>query len=270
MSFHRNLIALALTLGCQALNTPIYFNGEVLEAAGGESPPVSNTLTLRFRNPTDREREILQMQTAALDYGGEVPWVARDKIHLQLSYRVTNTSDQDGVFNLLVDGASQYVAYDSKTVAMAIAENDDELGTLFPLMTSRPQMLAAGKSYSGLLREDDFAEAELDADALGRWLDTDTFAGVLINRSEVFAPGTEPIGMGLVPGFRTAMGGVTMDPARLVVPAFVQVTVNLQTNVAMKCEYVVRVRDDDDRLLHETGDTQFQVQPTEFAPPATM
>jgi hypothetical protein len=244
------LAPLTLALACQALNTPIYFNGEVLEAQGNESPPVSNTLTLRFRNPTDRERQILQEQTTALDYGGEVPWVARDKVHLQLSYKVTNTSDQDGRFNLLVDGASEFVAYDSKTVAMAIAEEPGELGTLFPLMSSRPQMLAAGQSASGLLREDDFAEAELDADALGRWNSAGTFAGVLINRSDV-----NPIGMDMV-------------PLRLVVPAFVQVMVNLQTDVAMKCEYVVRVRDDDDRLLHETGDTQFQPAPTQFVPPA--
>ena len=261
MSFHRKrvgnpiglvaLAPLALAFGCQALNTPIYFNGEVLEAAGGESPPVSNTLTLRFRNPTEPERERLNNQTAALDYGGDVPWVARDEVHLQLSYKVTNLSDQDGVFNVLVDGASEFVLYDSKTVAMAIAEEPGELGTLFPLLSSRPQMLAAGKSASGLLREDDFAEAELDLDALGRWNNNaDTFAGVLINRSDV-----NPVGMSMV-------------PPRLVVPALVQVMVNLQTDVAMRCEYVVRVRDDDDRLLHETGDTQFQVQPTAFVPPA--
>jgi hypothetical protein len=257
MSPHRHLIALvvlaplALTSGCQALNTPIYFNGTVLEAQGGESPPAFNTLTLRFRNPTDRERQLLQMQTDALDYGGDVPWVSRDKVHLQLSFKVTNISGEDGMFNLLVDGTSEFVKYDSLAVAAAIAEEDGELGTIFPLMSSRPQLLAAGKSYSGLLREDDFAEGELDADALGRWLDADTFAGVLINRSDV-----SPIGMGLV-------------PPKLVVPAFVEIAVILQTDVAMRCEYVLRVRDDDDRLLHETGDTQYQVSPTMFVP-ATM
>ena len=59
-------------------------------------------------------------------------------------------------------------------------------------------MLAPGASYSGIVREDDFAEGELDLDALGRWNDADpaspTFAGVLINRSDV-----NPIGMNLVP-----------------------------------------------------------------------
>jgi hypothetical protein len=255
MFHHRNLLPLALVLagaGCQAMNTPLYFNGELLVAEGGEELPPSNALPLRFRNPTQKERDALAAQTAALDYGNDVPWVARDKVHIQLSYKVTNTSGMDGTFNLLVDGASEFALYDSKTVAMAIAEEPGELGTFFPLMTSKPHMLGAGQSYSGLLREDDFAEAELDLDALGRWFDTTTFAGVLINRSDV-----NPVGMALV-------------PRNVVVPAMVQVTVNLQTDVAMQCEYVVRVRDDDDRLLHETGDTQFTPAPVTFAPPAMM
>ena len=55
--------------------------------------------------------------------------------------------------------------------------------------TTVPQTAGAGASFSGIVREDDFAEGELDMDALGRWNDADTasptFAGVLINRSEV-------------------------------------------------------------------------------------
>ena len=255
MPDHRDVARLALLAplllgaGCQSMNTPLYFNGPLLEAQGGEEVPVSNGFTLRFRNPTQKERQALQTQADALDYGGEVPWVARDKVHIELSYRVTNVSADMGVFNLLVDGASEYAKYDSKTVAAALQQGNNDPPTLLPLMQSRPQMLAPGASYSGLLREDDFAEAELDLDALGRWLDTDTFAGVLINRSDV-----NPVGLALV-------------PPRLVVPAFVEIDVNLQTDVAMKCEYVARVRDDDDRLLHESGDTRFDAQPTLFAPP---
>ena len=266
MSHHRNLVVvvarlrralallapLALGAGCQAMNTPLYFNGDVVEAMGNEELPPSTTLALQFRNPTDKERQDLDKQTQAVNYGQDVPWVARNKIHLQLSYKVTNVSGDRGKFNLLVDGASEFVLYDSKTVAMATAEEPGELGTFFPLMTSDPHFLDPGQSWSGLIREDDFAEAELDLDALGRWNTDGTFAGVLINRSDV-----NPVGMGLVPG-------------NLVVPAMFQVTVNLQTDVAMKCEYVVRVRDDDDRLLHESGDTPFNPAPTTFAPPATM
>ena len=105
-------------------------------------------------------------------------------------------------------------------------------------------MLAAGASYSGIVREDDFAEGELDLDALGRWNDADpaspTFAGVLINRSDV-----NPIGLNLV-------------PPNLVVPAMFEVDVRLESTVPMRVEYYVRVRDDDDRLWHNDADDVYQ------------
>jgi hypothetical protein len=260
--------ALAAVGGCQSLNEPIYFNGTQLVAMGGEPLPVSNGITLVYRNPTQQEQKDLDAQTTAANYGGDVPWVAGNKIHLELSFRVTNTSGKDGKFDVLVDGASQYEKYDSKTVGMALQKNPNDPITLLPLMESSPQMLAAGKSFSGLLREDDFNEAQLDLDALARWNDAvgKTFAAVLINRSDVYPPGTQPVGMSLVPGFRVAMGGVGVDPAHLVVPAFVEVDVNLQSDVAMTCDYVLRVRDDDDRLFHDPADSQFQTTPTLFAP----
>ena len=163
---------------------------------------------------------------------------------------MTNTSDHDGVFTLMVNGASELVKYDPEVVANALAEGNDR-GPLFPLMTSNPQTVPAGGTFSGLIREDDFAEAQLDIDALGRWLDTDTFAGVLINRSEV-----NPVGLGLV-------------PSNLVIPAFVEINVTLAVqgqDTPMTAEYVVRVRDDDDRLLHLDGDSLYQTSPTLFEP----
>jgi hypothetical protein len=61
------------------------------------------------------------------------------------------------------------------------------------------------------------------------------------------------------------------DPGLLVVPAMVEVDLRLKTDVHMSVEYFVRVRDDDDRLLHnQPPDTLFQINPTLFQPPATM
>jgi hypothetical protein len=130
------------------------------------------------------------------------------------------------------------------------------LVSVFPLVTTLQRQLDAGASVSGIVREDDFAEGELDLDALGRWNDADpaspTFAGVLINRSEV-----NPIGLNLVPG-------------NLVVPAMFEVDVRLKTNVQMRVEYYVRVRDDDDRLWHNDADDVYQPAPALFQPPAMM
>ena len=124
-------------------------------------------------------------------------------------------------------------------------------------MTTLQRQLDAGASYSGIVREDDFAEGELDLDALGRWNDADpaspTFAGVLINRSEV-----NPVGMNLV-------------PPNLVVPAMVEIDVRLQRRTSTcACEYYVRVRDDDDRLWHNDADDVYEPSPALFQPPAMM
>ena len=252
------LLSPLAAVGC-GMNTPIYFNGPtddaVLTAMGGEELPPHNGLTLRFRNPTQKERDALAKERETRGYDQDIPWIARDKVHIELSYIVTNTSDHDAVFNLMVNGASEYTKYDMDVVAMALGEKPDEVGTLLPLMQSGPQTVPAGGTFSGLIREDDFTEAESDLDALGRWLTDGTFAGVLINRKDVNPIGTE------------------MMPTNLVVPAFVEIDVSLQVQTGdtpMTAEYVVRVRDDDDRLLHLDGDSLYPTSPTLFEPAIMM
>jgi len=249
------VLALAGTtaLACSEMNTPLYFAGETIESMGNDEVFPTSGLQLRFRAPTEPERMKLDMQRQALGYDMEIPWVSRDKVHIEITYRVTNLSDRAGAFALIVDGASEYTQYDTQAVAEAIGGDDP---IILPLITTVAIDVEAGATYSGIVREDDFAEGELDLDALGRWNDADmaspTFAGVLINRSDV-----NPIGMNLV-------------PPNLVVPAMVQIDVRLRSNVAMRCEYYVRVRDDDDRLWHNDADDVYQTSPTLFQPPAMM
>jgi hypothetical protein len=245
-------LLVALSTGC--VNTPLYFDGPqpILAAAGNDDPLPGNGLTLRFRNPTADEKKNLDAQSAAL--GFKVPWIQRDHVHLELTYLVTNTSDPPatGDFNLMVDGANEFTKYDVTVTASALQQGNNDPPTYLPLMSSSVQTLAPRATYSGLIREDDFAEAELDLDALGRWLGPGTFAGVLINLSSV-----NPVGLEMVP--RTE-----------VVPALIEVDVHLQSSVAMTVNYVLRVRDDNDQLLHDSGDTLYQTTPTLFQPPAMM
>jgi len=249
------LLALAGTTAgaCSGLNAPLYFAGDTIESMGNDEVFPTSGLTLRFRAPTELERMRLDEQRAAAGYDMDIPWVSRDKVHIEITYRVTNLSDRAGAFALIVDGANEYTQYDTQAVAEAIGGDDP---IILPLITTVAIMVEPGASYSGIVREDDFAEGELDLDALGRWNDADaaspTFAGVLINRSDV-----NPIGMNLV-------------PPNLVVPAMVQVDVRLRSTVAMRCEYYVRVRDDDDRLWHNDADDVYQPSPALFQPPAMM
>jgi hypothetical protein len=242
-----------LGVACQSLNTPIYFNGPtpLLELTGTEMDPrVQSALTLRFRQPTDDERKDLDARSKAL--GFEVPWVSRDKVHLELLFTVKNLDTDPGQFDVLVDGANQFTKYDEAVVAATLAAGKNGDAVLLPLLSLHPQLptlLAPGATYQGVVREDDFAEAETDLDALGRWSAT-PFAGVLLNRSEV-----NPIGLEMV-------------PPGVVTPAMMEIDVTFTASKHMTCEYTVRVRDDDDRLLHVEGDHKFNVTPTLFLPPA--
>jgi hypothetical protein len=107
------------------------------------------------------------------------------------------------------------------------------------LMAPPPRSLGPGQTYQGTLREDDFIEGELDLDAMGRWMAP--FAAVLINRSDV-----NPIGLEMV-------------PPTVVIPAMQEIDVTLIAEKHMSCQFMVRVRSDDDQLLAESGDANLFV-----------
>jgi hypothetical protein len=275
----RSLLALAVistlattTLACQELNAPLYFQGDTFEAKGDDDPFPTSGLTLRFRRPTMQEQMQLDAERDAKGYDMDIPWISRDKVHVEVSYKVTNLeTDKPGTFTVIVDGASEYTKYDTEIVSAALMQGPNDPKVFLPLIATVPQTLDPGTSFSGIVREDDFAEGEMDLDALGRWNDPDmaspTFAGVLINRSEV----PPFIGMGMVPDYTKDQGLIVHDhPGRLVVPAIYEVDVRLKTDAHMRIEYFVRVRDDDDRLLHNAADTLYEPSPALFQPPATM
>jgi len=261
-------IAATATLACQDLNAPLYFQGDTFEAQGDDDPLPTSGLTLRFRRPTMQEQMQLDAERTAKGYDMDIPWISRDKVHVEVSYKVTNLeSDKPGDFTVIVDGASEYTKYDTEIVSAALMQAPNDPKVFLPLIATVPQTLDPGKSFSGIVREDDFAEGEIDMDALGRWNDPDTasptFAGVLINRSEV----PPYIGMGMVPDYTKNGGTITHDhPGKLVVPAMYEVDVRLKTNAHMQIEYFVRVRDDDDRLLHNDADRLYEPSPTLFQP----
>src|SRR5262249_9783798 len=155
--------------------------------------------------------------------------------------KITNISDRPASFTLMVDGASEFAKYDTQMVATALQQGNDP-PTFLPLIAVIPPKtdLPPGGTYSGIVREDDFAEGEMDLDALVRWNDANTasptFAGVLINRSEV-----KPyIGMGMVPDYGidpNTMQLARMHPGRLVVPAMIEIDLRLKSDAAMRCEY---------------------------------
>ncbi|HVZ71037.1 MAG TPA: hypothetical protein VHJ20_01570 [Polyangia bacterium] len=248
-------LAAGCTGGALSFNGPIYFDNPtpVLELQGNEMiPRITNGFSLRFRQPTQDEQKTLDDEKQARGGKYDIPWVSRDKVHLELLFTVKNLDTTPGTFDVLVDGANQYTKYDENVVAMTtgMAGNANDPPVYVSLMNLHPSPLPMtldpGGVYQGVIREDDFNEGELDLDAIGRW--QAPYAAVLINRSEV-----NPIGLEMV-------------PADVVVPALMEVDVTLTANKHMTCEWALRVRDDDDRLLHVDGDHLFHANPTLFVP----
>jgi hypothetical protein len=242
-------LALLLGGGCQSMNTPVYFAApDPLETGGNDDmgnprPPGQGTVTLLFRQPNDKERAILNGQRDKL--GFDVPWLQRDRLHVELLYTIKNIDTAPGVFTVFVDGATEYTRYDEAAIAAAFTAGGQD-PVLLPLLRSGPQMLAPGATYQGSLREDDFVEASLDLDAMGRWMAS--FASVLINRSDV-----NPVGLDMV-------------PPGLIVPAMYEFTLSFSADRHMTCNFLVRVRDDDGRL-YQTGDgAMFTPAPTAYVP----
>jgi hypothetical protein len=254
------LAAGGLAAGCSDLNTPIYFNSTMpmLQITPGMlggpmQPRLMDALALRFRNPSDSEQKALDAQRN-LAAPIKIPWIARDNVHLELMFTVTNDTNaanngppRTGVFNVSVDGATEYIKYDENVVAAAIAQGNNNQATYLPLMQLMPHMLGPGQAYSGLFREDDFAEAEADLNDIDQFMAP--FAAVLINRSDV-----NPIGLEMVP------------KTGVVVPAMIEADVTFTADTPMTLKYMLRVRDDKDQLLHQTGDTKFNPTPTLFEP----
>lgn len=244
------LAALALAaLGCQSLNEPIYIAAPAaLDVSGtdmtGAPNKVKGSVALRFRRPTAIERQKLDDDARRLGFA--VPWLRRDRIHIEVLYTVQNNDSTEGTFRVGVDGASEFVKYDEDAVAAAFtAANEDPV--FVPLMAPPPRPLGAHQTYQGTLREDDLVEGSLDLDAMGRWMAP--FAAVLINRSDV-----NPVGLDMV-------------PPNVVIPALQEIDVTLSSETSMHCEFLVRVRDDDDQLLHESSDNNlFVPTPTVFTP----
>ena len=246
------LVGALAAAGCQTLNEPIYIAAPAplevggLDTTGAPNPTtVKGSVVLRFRRPTAAEQRSLADDSARLMF--DVPWLKRDRVHLELLYSVTNKDpNADGTFRLSVDGANELTRYDETAIAQAFADANQKTPPL-ALMAPTPRTLGPGQIYQGVLREDDFAEGSLDLDAMGRWMAP--FAAVLINRSDV-----NPIGLAMV-------------PANVVIPAMQEIDVTLTSETSMHCEFMVRVRSDDDQLLHESSDSNlFVPTPTVFTP----
>jgi len=249
------LVTLPLSWGACGVNNPRYFAPEMgpIETGQGDPPAgeVQSEVVIPFRQPFEDERAKLRESSDAL--GFREPWLRRDQVAISVQYSITNLDKQPGKAQVFVDGANEFTTYDRAALQMAAqaaAMNNDEVVVL-PLIQTIPVEIAPGETKSGVIREDDFAEAELDLDAIGRWMAPP--AAVLINPSEVNAVGLEQM------------------PGNNIVPAMFRVAVSLVATRHMRLEFLVRVRDDRERLLDlEHAPAAYAPRPRGYMPPAPM
>jgi hypothetical protein len=254
----RYLSFLLLLGACDVnVNDPTYFPGNrMLEVGGMPADPNmmaatadTDVFALPFRPPTAAEQMTLDQQSAQRGY--TAPWLSRDDIAIEISYVIQNVDSKAGTARVSVNGADEFTNYDLTAImaAEAMLPLDQQGGAYLALIQGIPVMIDPGKTYQGVVREDDFAEAELDLDAIGRWMAVP--AEVLINRSEV-----NPIGLEMV-------------PANEIVPAMFRVLFTFESDVHMTCTYIIRVRDKNQRLQTTTAGV-YTPMPTDYSPPPVM
>lgn len=248
------LVAAAVLGGCHS-NDPVYFPGTMVLETDGSGTEAKVTLPVRYRQPTQSENSSRAELTNKLGY--EVPWLREDRVHVEIRYTIRNLGDRNGQFSLLVDGASEYARFDYEAVAAAFEAADEEAPPLGLMQVSNPPLLAPGEVYQGILREDDFREAAIDLDGMGRFMAP--FVALLINRSEV-----NPIGLELAPNAPVSETKPA-PPVQWILPALWEVTPRFTSDQPMTCQFLVRVRDDDGRLW-DNGDDEFVPEPVTFTP----
>jgi len=254
---HHPLLMILLGAGGGAgcgVNNPTYFTppmGAIETGQGDGGAESAAMVVLPFREPTDDQRAKLNEESDAL--GFQAPWLRREHVAISIQYSITNLGMRTGTAQVYVDGSNEFTTYDRaalQAAAQAAVMNNDEVVVL-PLLQTIPVEIAPGQTKSGVIREDDFDEAELDLDAIGRWMATP--AAVLINASEVNGIGLEHV------------------PLNDVVPAMFQLNVALVSQQHMRLEFLVRVRDSRERLLDlaHAGEA-FAPQPMGYMPPPPM
>lgn len=239
------MLALVLAAGCDT-NTPTYVAPAQPVELAADQREASTEVSLVFRAPTADERKALADEERKL--GFKTPWLRRDDVALSIEYRIVNLSDQPNVVRLLVDGADEFTAYDAavirETLQMALMDNEPPF--VPSLIQTTPVSVPPGGAVSGVIREDDFREAEGDLDALGRW-QADPPLAVLLNRSDV-----DSIGLAMVP------------PA-VVTPAMWKVKLTLAASDRARVEFLVRVRDSG--LLRSGDEAVFAPEPVAYELP---
>lgn len=248
------LLALALAAGCS--DDPVYVQSpDQLESMGqtddmGNPVPATAQLTLPIRLETDLEAT--KRAALADQLGVMVPFVKRDDLELSMEWTIKNVSDQDGVARILINGANEYFTY---IPDVFVDPTDPDAEPPPPLVGDVPMEVAAGESISGVFREDEFKEADVDLDMITRG-NVSPFKALLTNNARTRS-------------FANAAGDTVPEEA---FASLVRFDVNFEADTHMVMEFSIRVRDHrspallHDELLDAPAGELTTFAPADFAP----
>jgi hypothetical protein len=208
----------------------------------------ATTLFLPIRPETPEEQMERLDRMATL--GVNVPIVLVRELDIAIEWTIKNLSDTDGEARILINGGNEYFVY----VPLNFVFDPDEDEEPPPLLGNVPILVPAGKTVSGVFREDQVREAALDLELITRG-GLNPFAALLEPHDDLRGL-TDANGMS-VPV--TAFGHI------------VQYDIVFRADQHMVLEYAIRIRDEDE-ILHEllldapAGEV-ITFAPTIFVPP---
>lgn len=253
------LVVLALAaLGC---NDPVYLTEtaalETTPAAAGMMvaggfTPATGLYVLPVRRPTSAEAQALRADQQKRKLPMAEPWAQQRDFDIQIEYSVTNLETKELTVFVLLDGGNEFGDYVPNNYINPNVNIEDQTPPPH-LLGGEPLTVAAGKTITGVFREDELRESAIDLEAITRYPEDGDVLGtpfrVIEHRSDV-----STIGLGAVPA-----GDVT--------PAHVRYAFTVSAAGHVKFDYSVRVRDHNNKLAPPGARNLYVNAAATLAPP---
>ncbi len=257
------LIAISLLLAACS-NDPVYIPGPMAIEAGmddgnGGTSVGMASLPLPIKLETMKDATERAAQTAKLMV--DVPYVKVDDIEVSVEWKVTNLDTAAGDFQIQVNGANEYFAYDPAILAVGL---DPEEPPPPGLAGDIPIHIEPMATMTGVFREDELKEASIDLDEITRGNFNPFRATLTISKNakqfaqlepQMYTADGEPIPQ------ETTTGIVY---PRAAFAQMVRIDLVFKPQRHMSLEYTVRVRDKRG-ILHELLDAAATEAPAELA-----
>ncbi|HTR52914.1 MAG TPA: hypothetical protein VMJ10_19500 [Kofleriaceae bacterium] len=148
-------------------NDPIYLNAASSMEAGqddGTGMPVVAKQSLMLPIKPETKTDAAARAKLAASLGVMVPYVKVGDIDVEIEYTITNLDTMNpGQAFIDLNGANEYYIYDPSMLNYTPPGSDDPIVTP-PLAGNIPIDMAAGATYSGVFREDQYETASIDLD----------------------------------------------------------------------------------------------------------